>query len=567
MAAVISLPFDRYPNLLAPILERVEREPDAAALVVIDDDGTRHELDVATVHRDALADAARLASLGIRAGDVVILVMGHGRGLVSTFLGALYLGAVPTIFPYLTPKLDPAFYASRVRAMVASAGATAVVVGTDFRDQLATVLRDASCRVIADDALAEGRGVESRPVAPRREDVAYLQFTSGTSGTQKGVPLTHDMLLRYIEHNLPAERFTREDVIVSWLPLYHDLGLVTGVLLPLVLGIRTILMSAFRWVRDPKVLFQVGHAFRGTMCWMPNFALNHCVETIRDPDDAGLDLGHWRNLILGGEPVRLDSLRRFEAHFRPHGLRERVVQTGYGMAENVCAVTISDRARPVSVDWIDGRTLEQQRRAESARAGAPGAIAIVTCGQAYPGTEMRIIGERGDVLPDRRVGEVAVRGAYLFGGYHRRPDLSAQALRDGWFMTGDLGYVVDGELYLCGRQSDLIIVGGRNVQPDELETMAADVPGLRAGRAVAFGVADERSGTERVVLVCETRPDVDAGRRAEIAAVLRRRAAQEHDLVLADVRLVESGWVIKTSNGKLARPANREKYLAAFGAR
>ncbi len=567
MSDLVRLPFARFTSLLTPILERVEREPGARAITFLEDDGTRHPLELGALHAAAVACAGGLAALGVRRGDVVILVMGHSRALLSTFLGALYVGAVPAIFPYLTEKLEPTIYAERVRAMVSGARAAAVVTTAEFRASMAGLVADLGCRVVADDEIAGAAA--GPPIGPRapaaREDVAYLQYTSGTSGLQKGVPQTHEALLRYIEANVTVEDLTPADVIVSWLPLYHDLGLVTGLLLPLVLGIPSVLMSPFRWVRDPTLLFQAIHEFRGTLCWMPNFALNHCVRAVRTRELEGLELGQWRRILLGGEPVRVDSLQQFAERFGPYGVGADVLHTGYGMAENVCAATTTERTRPVPVDWIETAALEREARAVPSAAGSPGTVPIVSCGRPYPETELRVVDRDGAELPERRIGEIVLRSPYLFAGYHRRPDLTAQAMRDGWFLTGDLGYLAAGDLFVCGRKSDVMIVGGRNIQPDEIEAVAGTVPGLRAGRAVAFGVPDEPAGTERVVLVCEVQPDVGAATLDDIRKLLRRRAAQEHDVTLADVRLVEKGWVIKTSNGKLARPANREKYLRAFG--
>jgi fatty-acyl-CoA synthase len=582
-------PFERYTSLVDPIVERLARAPAERALVLLADDGSERVVSRAELDGEARAAAAALRALGIGRGDVVVIVMGHSLGLIASFLGAIYQGAVPTIFPYLTEKLDPAIYAERVRALVSGAGARAVVTGAEFRPQMAGLLADLDCRIVSELAGAQpaldpagvpttsaqepGPGPGgSAPATPAHEPagpageaaldrVAYLQFTSGTSGMPKGVPQTHGALLRYVASGLAVDPFTTDDVIVSWLPLYHDLGLVTGLLIPLVLGVPTVLMSPFRWVRSPGVLFRAIHDYRGTMCWVPNFALNQCTRAVRDRDLEGVDLGHWKSLISGGEPVRADSQEQFRARFRPYGLRDHVLQSGYGMAENVCAATTTDRSRPPRVDWINTAALERDGRAVPVARDAPGAQSLVSCGAPFPGTEVRVVDERGRPLPARTVGEIVLRGRYLFSGYYRRPDLTSAALRDGWFQTGDLGYLADGELYVCGRKSDLIIVGGRNIQPDDLEALASGVAGVLPGRAVAFGVPDAREGTERVVVVCETRPQLDPAARGELVKTLRRRAAQELDVVVGTVHLVAKGWAVKTSNGKLARATNREKYL------
>jgi acyl-CoA synthetase (AMP-forming)/AMP-acid ligase II len=295
---------------------------------------------------------------------------------------------------------------------------------------------------------------------------------------------------------------------------------------------------------------------------MPNFALHHCARAVRDSEIEGVDLASWKSVVSGGEMVREASLRLFYRRFSPYGLRETALQAGYGMAENVEGITTSTKGTRLRADWIRRGKLQQDGRAMPTDPGAEDAIAIVPCGVPLPGTEVSIVDEEGHPLPDRTVGEIVVRGTYcMSGGYYLDPTATADAHRDGWFLTGDLGYLAGGLLHPCGRKKDVIIVGGHNIQPEDVEDIAAEDPAIAPGRVVAFGVSDDRSGTERIVVVWELRGELDASGRRALEDRFRRRVVGALGVVASEVRFVERGWVVKTSSGKLARRANRAKYL------
>jgi fatty-acyl-CoA synthase len=555
-----------YHSLLEPILERAQESSERVAVHFVAEDGSAYAITFGLLHRNMLAYGHALRASDIRPKGVVVLALQHSLDLIYGFWGTVYLGAIPSIFPYLTEKVDPGIYRERVRTLVGESGATVVITFSDFKAPMAELVRSMGCRVLTPNDVASSVGGEkSPPVNPHSRDVtALLQYSSGTTGLQKGVMFSHGAILDHIEALAEAYAIAPADVVVTWLPLYHDMGLVTGFLLPLIYGIPAVMMSPFHWVRQPKILFQAMHAYQGTMCWMPNFAFNHCVRTVQDKDLQGIDLRAWRIACNGSEPVRPESLQMFYERFAPYGFRESALNAGYGMAENVVGVSVTPVGRRPRVDWVHLRELRDERRAVPLPARESGATAIVSCGFPLRGTEVTIVDDDGNRLPERHVGNVLLRSPYMLTGYHRRPDLTAEAIREGWLHTGDLGYVAGGELYVCGRKTDLIIVGGRNIHPQELEAIAGTVAGIRAGRAVAFGVLDERLGSERVVMVCETAWRLDEGEKRRVERELRQRMAQELDVTLGDVRLVDRRWVIKTSNGKLARPANRDRYLQEF---
>jgi acyl-CoA synthetase (AMP-forming)/AMP-acid ligase II len=295
---------------------------------------------------------------------------------------------------------------------------------------------------------------------------------------------------------------------------------------------------------------------------MPNFAFHHSIRGVRQSDTEGLDLSSWRRLYNASEPVRFQSLRMFLERFAPLGFREEALGSGYGLAEITGAVTLSPLGRPPRVDWVRLREYQEERLAMPAEPESPGSIPLVSSGELVSGAEVQIVDESDKPLPDRHIGQIHVRSNASLSGYFRRPDLTSVALRLGWHPTGDLGYWVDGELFVTGRSKDLIISGGKNIYPEDIESMVDTIPGLRPGRSVAFGRVDPAMGTEGIILVSELAQPVDPEEGRRIAQAIRRRIAQTLDVTLMDLRLVERGWVLKTPAGKMARSANREKYQA-----
>jgi fatty-acyl-CoA synthase len=275
-------------------------------------------------------------------------------------------------------------------------------------------------------------------------------------------------------------------------------------------------------------------------------------------------LSSWRAVINCSEPVYHQSQTVFLEKFTPYGLQEEALSVSYAMAENTFAVTQSAMGSPPPIDWVAVSALQEQGQAVPTQEGSYGAVSMVSCGMPIRGTEVVVLDAHGEVLAERYVGEVALRSNCMLAGYYRRPDITAEAIQDGWYRTGDMGYLADGHLYITGRKKDLIIVGGKNVYPQDLEAIANHIPGIYPGRAVAFGLYIEQVGSETVVLVAELLEPATEEARRKIELELRRQVAQETEITLADVRLVEKRWLIKTSSGKIARNDNRQKYLNEF---
>ena len=509
------------------------------------------------VHRHAAA----LAALGLGPRDLVVIAHGQELDALYSFWGALALGAVPSMFPTLTEKLDPGIYMSQVALLVEHSGVRAVLTSDAMAGPLSARLR---CPVHSSSDLDRARRkAGGSPPSARDADpseVAFLQHSSGTTGLQKGVALSHTAVLNQLASYADALRLREDDVVVSWLPLYHDMGLVAGFLMPLVQGLPLVLMSPFDWVAHPALLLRAIHDHGGTLCWLPNFAYNHCARRVRARDVEGVSLGRMRAFVNCSEPVRDESHQAFLARFAAHGLRPDQLAVSYAMAENVFAVTQTPPGEPPRVDAVDRQALEKDRIARPVDAGAPGALLSVSCGPPITGAGVRVLDEAGTPLGERAVGELAVRSDSMLTGYHRRPDLDAAALREGWYLTGDMGYLAEGEVHVVGRKKDLIINGGRNLYPQDIEAIVNTVAGVHAGRAVAFGVPDAREGTELLAVVAEV--DEDARRHDAIGHAIREAVLERAGVAATWVRLVDSKWLMKTSSGKIARAANREKWLA-----
>ena len=501
--------------------------------------------------------ANSISALGVNPRDLVVIAHTQDLESIYSFWGALAIGAIPSMFPTLTDKLDPDNYMQNMAELVRLSGVAAVLT----TDKFAPRLRDhLPCVVLGSSDLA-ARSDESElaePYLSSPKEIAFLQHSSGTTGLQKGVALSHTAVLNQVAAYSGAINLTQDDVIVSWLPLYHDMGLIAGFLLSIVQGIPLILMSPFDWVSHPALLFKAINDYSGTLCWLPNFAYNHCANRVRRRDSEGLSLTSMRMFINCSEPVHYESHQLFLERFRENGARPEQLAVSYAMAENIFAVTQTTPGLPPRLDVIDGTRLETSRYAKETSPDDRGAQIRVSCGAPVFGTEIRVVADDGHILADRNTGEIAIRSDYLFSGYHRRPDI--EPFIDGWFMTGDMGYLADGELFVVGRRKDLIINAGKNIYPADIEAIINQVPGVIPGRAVVFGVADEREGTELVAAVAEVITQ-DEGERRAIGRAIRQAVASQSLVTLGYIHLVEPKWLLKTSSGKIVRGANRDKWL------
>ncbi|HSJ90011.1 MAG TPA: AMP-binding protein [Anaerolineales bacterium] len=508
--------------------------------------------------------ARTLAREKIQPGEVAVLILQHSEELIYSFWGAILHGAIPSIMPFLTEKLSPERYRADLSSLISVTKPAAIITYLEFESDVRSALKEGdSVRAIILTSQFEPQSAIDldtlQGFSRRAEDIVLLQHSSGTTGLQKGVALSHQAVFNQLDAYGKALSLDEQDVVVSWLPLYHDMGLIAGFLMPILSGIPLVLMSPFDWVRAPYRLMQAVSKYLGTLSWLPNFAYNFCAQKIRDRHMDSVDLSSWRAIVNCSEPVRWESHKAFHEVFSKYGLRWEALQTSYAMAENVFAVTQSQLGSEPVVMELDRESFMAERLARSPFDGRP-SMTMMSSGHPLENVEIRILDEKGNNLPDGLIGEVTLKSDCMLTGYYNRTDITEKAFRDGWYLTGDYGFTLDGELFVSGRKKDMIIVGGKNVYPQDLESLTYEVPGVHAGRSVAFGLFDEAQGTEEVVIIAEVDSD-DETEQQRVADALRAHVTKNSAIALRHVKVVGPKWIVKTSSGKTARSANKEKFL------
>ena len=515
--------------------------------------------------RGANSYADALAQVGIQPGEVVVLILQHGEALLYAFWGAILHGAIPSIMPFLTEKLSPERYRADLSALISVTQPAAIITYPEFEAEVRSALNsgDSIREVIVTNQIEIQSEIKFDSLLGfqrKPEDIVLLQHSSGTTGLQKGVALSHQAVFNQLNAYGTALALNENDVIVSWLPLYHDMGLIAGFLMPILSGVHLVLMSPFDWVRAPYKLMQSVSKYRGTLSWLPNFAYNFCAQKIRDRYLEGVDLSSWRAVINCSEPVRWESHQAFYEKFKPYGLKLESLQTSYAMAENVFGVTQSLLGSVPTIVEIDREAFMVERVAKSPVDGHP-AMKMMSSGRPLENVKVKVLDENRNEVAERVIGEVALQSDCMLTGYYHRDDLTQKAFADGWYLTGDYGFVADGEVFVSGRKKDMIIVGGKNVYPQDLESLIYEVPGVHAGRSVAFGMFDEEQGTEDVVIIAEVDSD-DPAEQQKVADAIRLHVTKNSAIALRYVKVVDPKWILKTSSGKTARSANKEKFFS-----
>lgn len=497
---------------------------------------------------------ALLAQQGIVSGDMVIIAHPDIVTSIYAFWGALAIGAMPSMFPTRTEKLDIDIYTQNLSQLVTRSNVKAIVTS----DSSATQLPLMPCPIIRPSMLYLP-ALAVPIIQPSAESIAFLQHSSGTTGLQKGVALSHQAVLNQLASYSDAINLNAHDVIISWLPLYHDMGLIAGFLLPLMQGIPLILMSPFDWIAHPALLLNSIDRYNGTLCWLPNFAYNHMARRIRKRDSDGLSLATMRAFINCSEPVRHDSHNQFLKRFADTQITQQHLTVCYAMAENTFAVTQTPTGQVAHIDTIDQAILENNQIAKPSTDG----LHIVSCGYVLKHTQIRIVDDHANPLDERHVGEVLISSDCMLTHYHQRPDLQPFTI-DGWYRTGDMGYIANQQLYIIGRKKDIIITSGKNIYPQDIEAIVNRVEGVHIGRSVVFGVMDARDGTERIAVVVELDNETQIDEQT-LKKKIRQVIGQQTTVSASFVSLVPDKWLIKTSSGKIARAANYQKWLKEFG--
>ncbi|WP_019972896.1 fatty acyl-AMP ligase [Mycobacterium sp. 141] len=511
------------------------------------------EVTKAQIHERALSISADLMKRGVRKGDRVALVLPTCPEFVESFFGILCAGAIPVPLypPVRLGKMDE--YHQKTTAMLQSADVALVVTDERIRRFLGVPVEAAAPRlgcVIASDL--GGEDSDQVDVAP--DDIALIQFSSGTTHDPKPVALTHRNLLSNlasIDSRLQEEG-TVNPVGVSWLPLYHDMGLIGNLLSAFYVEGALVLLPPELFVATPAAWLRAISRYRGTYSAAPNFAFNLCVNRIKDEELDGVDLSSWSVCFNGAESVVAAVQRRFAERFAPWGFDPSALTPCYGMAEASLALTFKPSKTQFRTYGVEGDTLAYSGRV------VPGRKELVSVGQPLAGVEIEIRDELSQTLDPDKVGSIFVRGPSVMVGYFGRPDLTDQALHDGWLETGDLGFVHDGELFVCGRAKDTVIIRGANHAPQDFEAALDGLPGVRTGCAVAVGFVPAGEEEEALALLVETTSDAPAS----LASDVSKRVWERTGILAAHVELLAPGTLPRTSSGKLRRRESRNQWLA-----
>jgi acyl-CoA synthetase (AMP-forming)/AMP-acid ligase II len=427
---------------------------------------------------------------------------------------------------------------------------------------MASVTQQCQFSAIISDQLIEHLGVtiletwtlqilrsQESPRTVDLSDGAFLQFSSGTTGMKRGVLIDDASALLQLATYANALHISNEDVVVGWLPLYHDMGLIADLVLPLTQGLHTVMISPLDWVSSPVVYFDAITRYRGSISWHPNFAFSFLADRIPNLSPKRIDLRSLRCLVNCSEPVTSDSQNRFLTRFSSHGLRTDVFCGCYAMAETVFALTHGKSNDPGYFDYLGPIPNSQIR----------GSFPLISVGKPLPGVTIEIVDDKKQILPDRHLGEIRVRSPYSFRSYYNNPEAAAQVITEHGYYTGDVGYFSLGSLFVTGRKKEMLIVAGINVWPQDLEHLCYQVEGIHAGRAVAFGTFDHETQTDRIFVLAES--DAPPVSHQNIQTTIRQRILASFQISNFEVHIMPPGWLTKSSSGKIARLQNRDRWL------
>lgn len=559
-------------TLAHALLHHARCNPSQDHVYLYGDDPSPHTITYDRLCQEALRVSRGLVEQGLRQGETVALMLPTGEEFFFAFFGVLLAGGVPvpTYPPFKASRLEE--YAQRQSRILRNAEARFLVT---FRqaEKLGKLLKPGipSLKAVVTMPHLSSATTSSEPQRltegihegmqrlPGRNAAALIQYTSGSTGDPKGVVLTHSNLIANIRAIGEGLQIQPTDVAASWLPLYHDMGLIGSWLAALYFGVPIAILSPVSFLSRPERWLWMVHHHRATLSAAPNFAYELCARKIDERALDGLDLSCWRAALNGAEPVSPDTMERFTRRFQPYGFRPEALLPVYGLAESSVGLTFPPLGRKSRVDQIERERFE--RSGEARPCAVPeSALQFVSTGRALPGHAVQVVDDGNREVGERIQGRIQFRGPSTMQGYFRNPEATAAVVRDGWVETGDLGYMADGELFVTARVKDVIIKGGRNLYPQEVEEAAAEVEGVRRGCVAAFGVSDKGLGTEKLVIVAETR-QTDKAARDHIASQIVAQVDGQLGLPPDIVLLVLPQTVPKTSSGKIRRDACKRMYL------
>ncbi len=550
-----------HARTLIEVLEwHAQHHPERQHITLYGDDETPESITYGELYTRAMAIAAALRQRDLMPQQAVALMLPTSRAFFEGFMGILLAGAIPVP---LYPPVRPSQIEDHMRRQIGildNAQATMMITMPEVQT-LARLLQPQvpTLRHVVTSRELEGVASDGTRPAVEAEDVAFLQYTSGSTGNPKGVVLTHANLLANIRAMMQAGDVTPQDIFVSWLPLYHDMGLIGAWLGSLYQAFQLVIMSPLTFLTRPQRWLEAIHVHGGTLSGGPNFAYELCIRRVRDEDIAGYDLSSWRIAFNGAEPVSPATMQRFTERFAAYGFRPEAMSPVYGLAEGTLGLAFPPFGRGPRLDPVRREIFTRTGQAVVAEADDPDPLTFVSSGYPLQGHQIRIVDPAGFEVPERQEGRLEFSGPSATSGYFRNPEASRELDRDGWLDSGDLAYIAEGEVFITGRSKDIIIRAGRNLHPYELEEAVGNIPGVRKGCVAAFGSTDPVSGTERLVVLAETR-ETDAEQQTKLRSQIDALIVDMLGAPADDVVLAPPQTVLKTSSGKIRRAASRERY-------
>lgn len=505
---------------------------------------------------------------GIKRGEVCALIIRHNPFFYPIYMAVSNLGAIPAVLAYPNPRLHPDKFRQGIEGMSQRSGLDWILTEKELEpiikplvEKKGSTIKGIQFPLEWDRNIEPDKSFETELKALHQmlsdTDPFLLQHSSGTTGLQKPVLLTHKAVLQHVRNYSEAIKLNSNDKVVSWLPLYHDMGLIAAFHLPLAFGIPSIQIDPFEWVMVPSLLIEAITKEKCTLTWLPNFAYNVMAEKIHEDELEGSNLESMRMFINCSEPVRAESHIKFYNRFKELGLKINSLATCYAMAETTYAVTQSEPEVQPSVLYVD--------RAEAAKGkvklldNADSGRACVSSGKLINGCEVKIVDEKRQEAPEFCIGEIAIKSVSMFSGYRNYPEKTVEVLQDGWYYSGDYGFKYKDEFYIIGRKKDIIIVAGNNIYPEDVEDAVNKVEGVIPGRVIAFGEEDNEVGSEMISVIAETPISSEEEQKKLKLQILK--AGMAIDVTIKKIYFVPPRWLIKSSAGKPSRKANKERIL------
>lgn len=543
--------------------------PEKEAIVHWDAEAEPYRWTFGSLLQSADRIALALRRKGISKGDVCAIIVRHNAGFYPLYLAIASIGAIPAVLAYPNGRLHPEKFRQGLEGMAKHSGLDWIMTERELEHIIAPLTLSQNSMIrgiifplelhedvpVSNDEYKEILNIRNNM---KSTDPFLLQHSSGTTGLQKPVLLTHKEILLQIANYSEAVKLTDKDKIATWLPLYHDMGLIAAFHMPLASGITAIQMDPFQWVMVPEILLDAISKEKATLSWLPNFAFNLMSDKIRTEDLEGISLESVRMLINCSEPVRYDSFMKFLASFGHLGITKEKLAASYGMAEITFSATQTEpgvEPRHLEVD----RQLLSKGTVKLANSSTQVVRVCVSSGKPIGKTKIKILGQEGSELPEGMVGEIVIKSETVFEGYRNYPEKTAEVLKDGWYYSGDYGFLWDGYLYAIGRKKDIIIVAGNNIYPEDVEDQVMQAGGVIPGRVIAFGEEDPAIGSEQISVIAEshfTEPEMLKKLRLDII-----KTGMQIDVTIKNVYIVPPRWLIKSSAGKPARKANMERIL------